>query len=151
MSSDARRRVVDTLTELSLSTDWRDRADAGRALASFAELTQAQRPLQRLLLDPADTFVTHATAEALSRRKDATGVITLAQALGTADPEQIDHISDAVITALAIFAEDRDSTVQICDTLTSSPEPALRHGATQLRRILAEINPVLYPHSNDRT
>jgi hypothetical protein len=40
--SDARRRVVEALAELSLSADWRDRVDAGRVPREFhADLGQA--------------------------------------------------------------------------------------------------------------
>jgi hypothetical protein len=63
VSNEARRAVVAALIELAGSPDYRDRADAGRGLASFAEMPEARGPLLELALDDRDTFVTRVTAE----------------------------------------------------------------------------------------
>lgn len=51
MDAEARRRVVSALTRLSDSDDYVDRADAGRCLASFADLPEAHGPIRSLVLD----------------------------------------------------------------------------------------------------
>jgi hypothetical protein len=75
MNDEARRAAVIALIGLARSRDYRDRADAGRALASFAETPEAQGPLLELVLDAGDTFVTRVTAEALLRRQDTVGLV----------------------------------------------------------------------------
>ncbi|MFJ9779070.1 hypothetical protein ACIRSS_05775 [Amycolatopsis sp. NPDC101161] len=69
------------LIELAGSADYRDRADAGRGLAGFAEMPEARGPLLELVLDDRDTFVTRVTAEALLRRQDLAGLAVVASAL----------------------------------------------------------------------
>src|SRR5690349_16364572 len=86
MSDEARRAAVAALIELAGSANYRDRADAGRSLASFAEVPEAGRTLLGLVLDAGDTFVTRVTAEALLRRQDTVGLAVVAAALAEADP-----------------------------------------------------------------
>ncbi len=49
MTNEAKRAVVEALIRLADCADYRDRVDAGRALASFVETPRAGEPLQRLL------------------------------------------------------------------------------------------------------
>lgn len=84
-NDDARITAVDALAALARSIDVRDRADAGHALAAFAEMAEAQAVLTVLLLDDENTFVTLTTAEALLRRKDTHGLAAVAAAFATAD------------------------------------------------------------------
>lgn len=86
MSEEARRTVVATLIDLAGSPDYRDRADTGRSLASFAEVPKAGKALLDLVLDTGDTSVTHETATALLRRQDTVGLAVVASALAVADP-----------------------------------------------------------------
>ncbi len=72
------------MIELAKSSDYRDRADAGRAMASFAEISTARNGLLGLVLDARDTYVTLVTAEALLRRQDSAGLAIVAAALATA-------------------------------------------------------------------
>ncbi|GIE92468.1 Resolvase, N terminal domain [Actinoplanes regularis] len=76
MSDEARRAVVATLIGLAGSPNYRDRADAGRSLAIFAEVPEAGKALLNLVLDAGDTFVTRETATALLRRQDAVGRVS---------------------------------------------------------------------------
>ncbi|UMP07230.1 hypothetical protein [Amycolatopsis sp. EV170708-02-1] len=87
MSNQARRAVVAALIKLAGSPGYRDRADAGRSLANFAEMPEAREPLLELVLDAGDTFVTRATAEALLRRQDSAGLAVVASALAAATPD----------------------------------------------------------------
>ncbi|WP_229074501.1 HEAT repeat domain-containing protein [Actinoplanes sp. DH11] len=145
MSNEARGDVVAVLTRLAQSTDYRDRADAGRALASFADVPAAHEPLQRLLLDPNDTFVTRATAEALLRRQDTAGLVAVASALTKADFNQMAWIHTAVRDVFGVFASERDTALGNSKALTRDYGMALQCGVDQLREMLIDINPVLYP------
>lgn len=100
MNNESRRAVVAALIELAGSPDYYDRADAGRALSSFAEMTEAQGPLLNLILGDGDTFVTQVTAEALLRRQDSAGLAVVASALsaiGSVDPNHVDWIYTAIL------------------------------------------------------
>jgi hypothetical protein len=73
MSDEAQPAAVAALIGLAGSADARDGADAGRSLASSAEMPEAGRTLLGLVLDAGDTSVTRMTAEALLRRQDTAG------------------------------------------------------------------------------
>ncbi|GGQ77300.1 hypothetical protein [Couchioplanes azureus] len=148
MGNEARRGAVAALIELAGSSDYRDRADAGRGLASLVDVPQARGMLLDLLLDAEDTFVTRVTAEALLRRRDKTGLATVALALGTADPDHVDWIDAAVVEVLGVFASDRDAAVRECEALTKDADDQVRHGAHRLMAMLTELNPILLPAQN---
>ncbi|WP_052720839.1 hypothetical protein [Actinoplanes rectilineatus] len=145
MSNAARGDVVSALRRLAQSADYQDRADAGRALAGFAERPEAWDPLQALLLDADNTFVTRVTAEALLRRHDAVGLAAVASALAGADFNHMSWIHTAVYDVFGIFARERDAALRITETLVRDHGRHLEHGADQLREALAKINPVLHP------
>jgi hypothetical protein len=145
MSDEARQAVVAALIKLAASPDYHDRADAGRSLASFAEMPGASGPLLDLVLDAGDTFVTRATAGALLRRHDTAGLALVASALTTADPDHQDWICTAVVDVLGVSSRDRDAAARECDALARDPDEQSRYGAAQLTAMLAEINPVLRP------
>jgi hypothetical protein len=145
MSDEIRRAVVAALLPLADSADYRDRADAGRAMASFAEMAEARQPLRQLLHDAADTFVTRTTAEALLRRQDAIGLAAVASAMASADDNHADWIRTAVCDVFTIYAHERDTAVRACDAMIEGPDLLLRRGAAQLRDVPIEIDPVLHP------
>lgn len=149
MSNEARRDAVAALVRLAESPDYRDRADAGRSLASFAEMPEASGPLLDLVLDAGDTFVTRATALALLQRHDLAGLAVVATALAAADPATADWIYSAVCDVFMVFARDRDAAVRECEALAQDPDEQLRGGAVQLIAMLAGINPILRPAEND--
>jgi hypothetical protein len=103
------------------------------------------------VLDAGDTFVTHATAEALLRRKDIVGIAIVASALAVADPNHNDWICTAAIDVFGVFSRDRDAAMRDCEALTRDPDERVRRGADELIDILAEVEPVLYPVQNDET
>jgi len=144
MDNEARHAAVAALIRLAESPDYRDRADSGRSLASFAEIPEASRSLLKLTLDADDTFVTLETATALLRRQDSTGLALVASALAGADPSHADWIDTAVLDVFGIFASERDAALQVCETLTRSADERASRGATLLIAFLAEISPVLY-------
>ncbi|OLF07428.1 hypothetical protein BLA60_27790 [Actinophytocola xinjiangensis] len=154
MNYEARHAVVSTLIELAGSPDYRDRADAGRGLVSFAEMPEARGPLLELVLDDRDTSVTRVTAEALLRRQDSAGFAVVASALAAIGPDhhspsQIDWIHTAVHDVFMVFSRDRDAAVRVCEVLARDPDEQVRRGAEQLIAALAEINPILYPAQDD--
>ena len=148
MSSQARRAVVTALCELAAGPNYRDRADAGRALASFTDVPEATEPSLDLVLDADDTPVTYATVEALLRRHDAAGLAVVAAALNAADQSQIDWIGDAVIDVFGVSSRDRDTALRQCRELADSPHERVRCGVENLSDMLAEIEPVLRPYAD---
>jgi hypothetical protein len=149
MNDEARRAAVIALIGLAGSHDYRDRADAGRALASFAETPEARGPLLELVLDAGDTFVARVTAEALLRRQDAVGLVAVASALAAADSNHADWIQSAVLDVFGVFSRDRDAAVRGCEVLTRDHDERVRRGSDQLLDMLTKINPILYPAQND--
>jgi predicted phosphoribosyltransferase len=151
MSREARRAVVAALVGLAGSADYRDRADAGRGLASFAETAEARSASLALVLDAGDMFVTRATAEALLRRRDAVGLAVVASALGVADPQHAEWIYTAVVDVFGVFSRERDAAVRECAVLSGDPDERVRRGADELTGMLAEIDPILYPAQGGQT
>ena len=145
MDNDRRYASVVALSALGRSRDYRDRADAGRGLACLAEMQKAVGPLLELVLDPDDTFVTRATAEALLRRKDRAGLAIVASALAAADSNHGDWIHTAIVDVFGIFSSDRDDAAQLVEELVRDSDDSLSQGARQLLGILAELDPVLRP------
>ncbi|MEV5719352.1 hypothetical protein AB0L41_36165 [Amycolatopsis mediterranei] len=154
MTSEARRAAVAALIELAGSPDYRDRSDAGRSLASFAEMPEARGPLVELVLDDRDTFVTRVTAEALLRRQDPAGLAVVASAIAAMGPDhhtpsQIAWIHSAVRDVFMVFSRDRDAAVRVCEVLARNPDAQVRRGADQLIAALAGIDPSLHPARDD--
>ncbi|MFI5893772.1 hypothetical protein ACIA5D_27090 [Actinoplanes sp. NPDC051513] len=145
MIQDRRSPVVTALIQLADSGDYQDRADAGRSLANFAEATESREMLVRLILDVNDTFVTRTTTEALLRRQDAAGFTIVAEALLSADFQHRTYIHEAVTAVFMVFAAQRDSAVKACDALALDASTRVREGAIELREMLAQIDPLLYP------
>ncbi|WP_328740837.1 hypothetical protein OHA91_36865 [Streptomyces erythrochromogenes] len=145
MDSTLRRAAVLALGELGRRGEAGDRADAGRGLAGFAEMDEAVGPLLALVLDRENTFVTRATAEALLRRQDRSGLRVVASALAIADPNHGDWIRTAVLDAFAVYADERDDAMRICEELAGEPDERVASGARELRTSLAGITCVLHP------
>jgi hypothetical protein len=98
-----------------------------------------------LVLDVGDTFVTHATTEALLRRQHAVRLAVVASALAVADSNHADWIDAAVLDVFGVFSRDRDAAVRECEVLTRGTDEQVRRGASQqLIDMLTEINPILY-------
>ena len=142
---DRRHAAVTALRELGRSHDYRDRADAGHALAGFAEMQEALEPLLELVLDAGDTFVTRVTVEAVLRRKDRIGLAVVASALAVADSNHSDWIHTALHDVFSIFSKDRDDAMQLCEELLRDTDDRVALGARQMHEALAEIDPVLRP------
>ena len=149
MDNKARRASVIALIDLAGGDDYRDRADAGRGLAAFAEMNEARETLVRLILDADDTFVTRVTTEALLRRKDLVGLTIVAAALAVADSNRGDWINIAVADVLAVFSRDRDDALRRCETLALDPDERVRRGADELVGMLIEIEPALHAVQNE--
>lgn len=142
---DLRRVLVARLIDLAAGADLRDRADAGRALAVFADRDDAGKPLLALVLDHRDTWVTRVTALALLRRQDAAGLAIVARALALADDDQADWIRGAAQEVFGVYGRERDAAVRVCATLSADPDDRVRAGSRELATALADLDPVLLP------
>ncbi|HEY7595443.1 MAG TPA: hypothetical protein VH969_19990 [Actinophytocola sp.] len=141
----ARHVVIDPLVTLASSLDYRDRADAGRCLAVFADIAQVRESLVALVLDTRDTYVTRATAEAVLRRRDKAGYVVVARALAASNDDQLAWIRTAATDVFGIYASERDAAVRECETLLGDADERLRLG---LRLLISELNalvPILVP------
>ncbi|WP_439658994.1 hypothetical protein ACSHWB_42545 [Lentzea sp. HUAS TT2] len=141
MDLDARQAAVAALITLAAGSDCQDRADAGRALASFVDLPEARPVLLGLALDPENTLVVQETAEALFRSTDAEALAIACAAAAAADYSQIDHVHDAFHTAVGPFTQVRATYLARCQELANdSARPAdVRAGAATLVASLNEM------------
>ena len=114
-------------------------------MANFATAAESRETLLRLVRDVDDTFVTYATAEALLRRQDAAGLSIVAEALVLADSQHLDYIHDAVTAVFMVFASERDRAIEVCDVLLLDASAQVRQGASELRKMLAQVRPMVYP------
>ncbi|MEU8663818.1 hypothetical protein [Actinoplanes philippinensis] len=149
MSDEARLAAVAALIGLAGSPDHRDRADAGRSLASFAEVPGAGEALSGLMLDAGDTFITRETATALLRRQDSVGLAMVASALTVADDNHADWIHTAVLDVFMVFAHERDAALRECEALAGGADEQIHRGARQLIDMLGKIDPILRPVQDD--
>jgi hypothetical protein len=147
VTQDRRASAVTALIELAASGDYQDRADAGRALANFAEAPGSRETLVQLVLDTNDTFVTLTTAEALLRRQDRAGLRIVVQALFSADFQHRTYNHEAVAAVFMVFAAERDCAMETCDALSLDASTQVREGAVELREMLAQIDPLLHPQN----
>jgi hypothetical protein len=150
MTDDLRRAAVAALVALAASPHYRDRADAGCALAGFAELPEARGPLLDLVLDAHDTLVTRETAAALLRRHDRFGLAVVARGLAQADDNQADWIDTAVHDVLAVFATERDAALREVEGLLEDAQGLDHAGLTRLATALAGLSPALRPVDDGR-
>jgi len=145
MGTLGRVAAVTALIDLACSPEVPDRADAGRCLASFTDVPEARRALLGLVLDAHDTFVTLETTVGLLRRQDAAGLEVVAEALASADGQQLDWIFSAVNEALGIYSVDVDAAISSCALLADHPSELVRIGAEELTDMLSKVVPVLRP------
>ncbi|MGW4806495.1 hypothetical protein [Kitasatospora sp. NPDC004272] len=145
MDTEAREACVSALATLADSAAYQDRADAGRALASFAELPAAARVLADLLADPQDTYVTLETARALLRRGDRAAVAVLVEALADLDVQHEQYVDDAVREVLGVFEEDRTRVSLLAEEAAGGPDARPAKGAAVLRGMLGAVEAVFGP------
>ena len=131
----ARDTAVDALIAMSLSPDYRDRADAGVALASLADSPRASERLYQLVLDPDNTATTRLTVEALTRRGDSKALTVIAAALASADIGRQEWIATGVNDALGWADWDWAERIAVCETLPDAEQ------SSRLRALLLELRP----------
>jgi hypothetical protein len=151
VSDDLRQAAATALAALATSPDHRDRADAGRALAGFAEVPGAQELLLHLVLDADDTFVTLHTAAALLRRHDRIGLAVVARAMARAEPDQAEWIGTALREVLCVFAAELDVALSDAEALLREARGPDRAGLETLVAELAGATPILRPVDGDRS
>lgn len=123
---------------------WSVRADAGRRLATSAELVGVADVLHRLLLDAQDTGVTQRTAEALLARGDTRGLRTVLAALFyAAEMGTLDQLSAAVDCDPNWMTEEGESRlVRQLQELTADDDAGVRSEAERL------LKPILQQRHN---
>jgi hypothetical protein len=151
VSDDLRQAAATALAALATSPDHRDRADAGRALAGFAERPGAQELLLQLVLDAEDTFVTLHTAAALLRRHDRIGLAVVARALARGEPDQAEWIGTALREVLCVFAVERDAALGDAEALLREARETDRAGLETLVAELAGATPARRPVDGGRS
>ncbi|MFJ3159719.1 hypothetical protein [Streptomyces kanasensis] len=122
--------LVAALAEAKASS-WTQRACAGRALASFAEVPEAAEALVGLLLDVEDTAVTRETAEALAQVGTLAAVRLIAHAVAEADDKQADWLQTGVHDVLVDSGGGPDIAA-VCGELAGDPEEPVRRGAADI-------------------
>ena len=101
---------------------WGVRAEAGRRLAAHAGEPGVDSTLDELLLDPADTAVSAATAAGLLERRDLIGLRLYLSALSRADDDTYYHLRDALLV-LVQTKEDLDGLqVRLRDLLADEDQ-----------------------------
>lgn len=145
MNVPARAAVVAALVALAESAAFRDRVDAGKALARFVEDSRARPVLVAMLAEDADTMVTVEVAEELLRRRDAPGLAAVAAGLARADANHADWIHTAVADVFMVYGRERDEGLRVCSSLADDPDPDVARGAGWLAEALAEVKPLLLP------
>lgn len=133
------------LVDLAQSADYRDRADAGDALASLAEDPRAWQILVAGLATDEDTAVTLRIAESLLRRLDESGLSAVAAGLARADPNHADWIYTAIGNVFVTFARDQDAAIEVCTALMRRSDGEVSHGARLMAAAISEVEPLLRP------
>ncbi|MEU1494841.1 hypothetical protein ABZ456_31920 [Streptomyces sp. NPDC005776] len=131
---------VSTTIMNAASPAWSLGAAAGRRLAAPTKIDEVADVLLRLLLDPRDTGVTQATAEALLARKDTVGLrhVLMARSFA-ASVDTADQISAALDADPDwLTTEGADRLIKQLWELTADNDPGVRDEAA---RILARIRP----------
>ncbi|WP_245722831.1 hypothetical protein [Micromonospora matsumotoense] len=128
--------VYERLLLLARSDVWSDRARAGGELSAFVGHDPVDAVMQALLLDPGDTAVTDAAAEALLRRGDAAAWRLFARAWHVAEPETADHLSGALSAVLFELTrstlQDRARFQAVLQGLLTDADSAVGVGAQDL-------------------
>jgi len=149
MTVTCRAEAATALMRLAQSDAYGDRADAGQALARFADLAETHAVLLGLVLDGKDTFVTLETTRALLRRRDVVGLEIVARASATADDNCLHYIARAAGDVLGIYVSDLRDAVRICADLAGHDDQKVRRGAVNLSIELGRISPILYLTSDN--
>ncbi|WP_326573291.1 hypothetical protein OIE69_19725 [Actinacidiphila glaucinigra] len=108
------------------------RAVVGPRLAAHAGIASAAAVLERLLLDPEDTFVTRQTAEALLKQRSLSAVRLVARALAHADDTYGDWLLTAVYDVISPPGEALREISTMCAALADDPDRDVRRGAAEL-------------------
>ena len=124
--------------KLSSGTDHRDWADARRSLASFCDIDEVLSVVVDLVLDGDDTFVTTETTGALLRRHDSAGWSIVVRACGSADVDQLHHISDEVADILR-RPVDQEPFRAACTLFDDGHDELMSAGVARLSEMLDDV------------
>lgn len=132
MPSSASGGVPAAAIEAASSPSWPARAAAAPRLAPHAGVGSAAAVLERLLLDPENTFVTRVTAEVLLRQGSLAAVRLVARAVARADDHHADWLQTAAHDVARPPATAARAVSAACAALTEDPDEPVRRGAREL-------------------
>ena len=113
---------------------WEERAAEAESLAPRAGTADANARLLALLLDPEDTAVSTAAADALLARVDAVGVRLLTSAFGQAAEDTRNKLGECLYDD---SGERWEVVERLLVPLAEDPDPLVQHGAAALRQHMA--------------
>ncbi|MFJ9782541.1 hypothetical protein ACIRSS_23370 [Amycolatopsis sp. NPDC101161] len=137
---------VDHLFLLAGSQSWQDRSRAGQGLVARIGESTVDAVVLQLLLDPKDTAVTTAVADALLARGDLASWRIFAHAWAIAakmptETNHIDHLVSCLNGALymaSLNLEIAENIKAIVDQLSVDGDDAVRSAAKELRNLVFE-------------
>lgn len=118
--------------EDGLSPSWSVRAAAGPRLAPHVGVASAAAVLERLLLDPENTFVTRVTAQALLRQGSLAAVRLVVRAVARADDNHGDWLQTAAHDVAWPPGEAGRAVAAACAALADDPDGDVRRGAAEV-------------------
>ncbi|NKY41159.1 hypothetical protein [Cellulomonas septica] len=123
--------TVAGLLDRARSSDWQDRAEAGRALAPLVDdVAEVRAVVVDLLLDPEDTAVSDSTSRTLLDHGSPVAWRLFAQAWARAQPDLLDHLHATFVGVRATAAMAGDPTEETLrarlTALAEDADPSVR-------------------------
>ena len=115
-------------------SSWEDRATEAEHLAPQAGTADADARLLALLLDPEDTAVSTAAADALLAREDVAGLRLYTFAFGQAADDTRNKLGDCLYDDIGSRWE---VVERLLVPLTEDPDPLVKQGVVALRQHMA--------------
>ena len=103
---------------------WQEQSSEAATLAARAGVAEADARLMALLLDPDDTAVSQAAAEALLARRDAAGLRLFVSAFGQADEDTRNKLGDCLYDEPDLWFSVKQGLARLAD----DDNPAVRAG-----------------------
>ena len=137
---------VDGLFLLAESQSWQDRSRAGQELVAHIDKPMVDAVVLRLILDPKDTAVTTATADALLARGDLASwrIFVHAWAVAAEMPTETNHIDHLVsclngaLYTASLNSEKVATMKKIVERLSSDDDERVKAAARELRNLVFE-------------
>lgn len=137
---------VDDLLLLAESQSWQGRSRAGQGLVARIGEPMVDAVVLQLVLDPKDTAVTTATADALLGRGDLASwrIFARAWTIAAKMPTETNHIDHLVsclngaMYAASMNSETADTMMEIVGQLSADEDETVKPAAEELRNLVSE-------------